>query len=124
MSTSKSLESLNIKKLKIPESARGNGSPEKFLNMTERGVQNTSSIINDLIRILSVESTQKIVPIVNHLKESHKNHKKYRKFFKKLSLLVVECSPSGYFQKEPNIQQVWKWITLFLEEYMKIRQSV
>jgi hypothetical protein len=36
--------------------------------------------------------------------------------------MVVQCSPSGSFDKEPSIHQIWRWVTSLVEEYMKIKK--
>ena len=117
-----SVKSFNLDKLKIPLGPIKKSS-EKGLNMTERRIQTSSSIVTDIVKILNLESSTKILSAIIHLKDSHRSERKYKNFFKKLSLLVAECSPEGYFTEEPNIPQVWRWITLLLEEYMKIKQS-
>lgn len=110
-------------KLKIPLKSPEK-SPERHLNMTDRGVHGPSSLLTDIMRILSLESPNKILSSVLHLYESHKSQRKYKAFFQKMSNLVTECSPPGFYKTHPTIGEVWKWVTTFLDEYMKMRQSI
>ena len=118
-----SVKRFNLGKLILP-STSGEQSSEKRLNMTERRIQTSSSMINDIVKILNLESPAKILSTIIHLKDSHRYERMYKSFFKKLCVLVTDCSPQGYFTQEPSIPQVWRWITLFLEEYMRIKQSL
>jgi hypothetical protein len=111
---------LNTDRLKINHS-KDLVSPEKNFNLTERSPLNSNSLIKDLLNILGIEKQNKIIGSVLNLRD---NYKKYEKFFKQLSSVVLECSPSGSFSKNPNMKQVWKWLTRLLEEYMKIKKSI
>ena len=110
-------------KLQIPADFNTQASPEKKFNLTERITHNSNSIISEILELLGIDSQTKIIPTLAHLKNSHEKEKKYKKFFKKISLVVYDCTPAGFFKNEPNISQVWKWIITLLEEYMKIKQS-
>ncbi|OMJ81163.1 hypothetical protein SteCoe_18431 [Stentor coeruleus] len=113
-----------IEKLKIPRNYQSSLSPDRNLILTERTAKTESSLMNDLKLLLSVESPSKIMSSILHLKESHKNYKKYQNFYKQVSALVQECSPSGFFTSEPTPNQIWKWITRLLEEYMHLKQTI
>jgi len=89
--------------------------------MSKRNVQD--GLTKDIITVLGVQDKDKALKKVIQLKESHKKSKECRKLVNRIIDLIVECSPKGSFTKEPNIKQVWTWLTRLLEQYMQLKVS-
>ena len=116
---------IDFKRLKIPDRRGVSNSPERAgFNFTERTEDVSYKVMcQEAMKIIGVSSSKDFYSKLLHLKQYHSRCKKSRKLIDRLSDMIVQCSPVGSFNKEPNTHQIWKWITRLLEEYMKIKQS-
>ena len=99
------------------------GSPQKF-GFTDRKDGNFKEVCFEGMKIVGVGSVKDFYAKLIHLRQSHSKYKKMRKLVDRVSDMIVQCSPSGTFEKEPTIHQIWKWITSLVEDYMRIKKSV
>lgn len=113
------------KQIKIFE-RRFTNSPEKNEHgLTERSEDVSYKIMcHEAMKIVGITSTKDFYSKLVHLRQHHSRYKKSRRLIDKITDMIVQCSPSGSFSKEPNTHQIWKWITGLLEEYMKIKKSL
>ena len=61
---------------------------------------------------------------LSHLRQYHKKYKHSKRLIDKIADVIVQCSPTGSFNRNPSLHQIWKWITGLLEEYMALKQSL
>lgn len=101
----------------------GYGSPDRF-GLTDRNEGSYRVICFESMKIVGVNSTKDLYPKLLHLRQYHSKYKKVRRLVDRISDMIVQCSPSGSFRKEPSNHQIWKWITSLVEEYMKIKKSL
>lgn len=116
----------DFKRLQIPDRRGLSTSPERpnFI-FTDRPDETSYKVMcNEAMKIVGVSSNKDFYSKLLHLKQYHSKYKKSRRLIDKISDLIVQCSPMGFFSKEPNSHQIWRWITRLLEEYMRIKQSV
>ena len=111
------LKKFNFERLKIPEKL--SASPP----LTARN-KSSKWIVQEVMKVLSVESTDDLMSKLSHLKSHHSKYKKSKQIVDNISKMMVQCSPEGTFKTSPSEKQVWKWITRLLEEYMKLKQSL
>lgn len=117
--------SKDTKRLKIPERKFSNSPEWPEYGYTERPEEISYKIMcREAMKIVGVTSTKDFYSKLLHLRQHHSKYKKTRKLIEKIVDMIVQCSPSGSFNKEPNSHQIWKWITGLLEEYMKIKKSI
>ncbi|OMJ82870.1 hypothetical protein SteCoe_16338 [Stentor coeruleus] len=115
----------NVKKIKISEKRFMNTPDKDEHGLTERSEDVSYRIIcHEAMKIVGVTSTKDFYSKLLHLRQHHSRYKKSRRLIDKITDMIVQCSPSGSFSKEPNTHQIWKWITGLLEEYMKIKKSL
>jgi chromosome segregation ATPase len=115
----------SFKRLKIPDRREVSNSPERLeFNYTQRDELSCKKVCKEAMKILGVENTKDFYSKLLHLRQYHSKYKKSKKLIDKISDMIVQCSPSGSFNKQPNSHQIWRWIMRLLEEYMKIKQSV
>ena len=62
--------------------------------------------------------------IVHKVKFGQDRSRREHKLYEKLADLMCQCSPKGKFDGLPTCQQVWKWITRILEDYMSIKKDL
>lgn len=98
-------------------------SPTRF-GMTERNEGSYKVICFESMKIVGVSSTKDLYPKLLHLRQYHSKYKKLRRLVDRISDMIVQCSPTGSFRREPSNHQIWKWITSLIEEYMKIKKSL
>ncbi|OMJ71887.1 hypothetical protein SteCoe_29803 [Stentor coeruleus] len=79
---------------------------------------------HEAMKILGAFSNKDFYDKILHLKKSYIKNMNNRKLIEKISNMIIQCSPEGTFDKEPSVNYIWKWITGFLEEYMKIKKSI
>jgi chromosome segregation ATPase len=115
---------VNIHKLDIPEKRGISESPERKNQMSDRIEDPYKSLYKDAKKMLNADSLSDLREKISKLKDVYLKYKKTQKFISRLSDMIVQCSPSGSFNKEPSTHQIWKWLTRLLEEYMKLKQSV
>lgn len=116
----------NIKRLDIPEKRGISDSPEhKHFHFSDRSEENIiKNIWSEALKSLNVSSAKEFFEKIVYLKQSQLKYKKFKKLIDKISDMIVQCSPTGSFSREPSNHQIWKWLTRLLEEYMKLKQSV
>ncbi|OMJ96270.1 hypothetical protein SteCoe_249 [Stentor coeruleus] len=115
----------DTKRLKIPERKFSNSPEWPEYIYTERPEEISYKIMcREAMKIIGVTSTKDFYSKLLHLRQHHSKYKKSRKLIEKIVDMIIQCSPSGSFNKEPNSHQIWKWITGLLEEYMKIKKSI
>lgn len=113
-----------IKKIEIPEKRGISESPErKNLQLSDRD-DKYKLLYSEARKMLNAETPSELREKIMNLKDAYLKYKKLKKFIDKLSDMIIQCSPSGSFNKEPSTHQIWKWLTRLLEEYMKIKQSI
>jgi predicted MPP superfamily phosphohydrolase len=95
---------------------------QKIQEMLCKSLETTklSNITENLCDELGVQTDQ----IVTKVKGIQENTKIERKLYQKLADLLVQCSPKGKFNGLPSCQQVWKWVTRILEDYMSIKKEL
>jgi hypothetical protein len=99
----------------------GFDSPQKFGMTDRRGYKETCL---EGMKIVGVSSVDDFHSKLIHLRQCHSKYKKTKKLVDRISDMIIQCSPSGSFKKEPSSHQIWKWITSLVEEYMKIKKSL
>jgi hypothetical protein len=119
-------KNFNMQRLKIPERLGTSTSPDRFeCNFTERTEDvSYKNICQESMKILGVTEARELYSKLLHLIKYHSEYKKYKKLVDRVSEMIIQCSPQGFFKEKPNLHQIWRWITRMLEEYMKIKQSV
>ena len=116
---------LNIKKLDLFQKRGISESPDrKNLQLTGRGDESSlKGILYDAMKIVNAETSKDFLDKICYLRQSCSDYKKMKKLFDKISQMIIQFSPSGSFNKEPSIHQIWKWFKILLEEYMRLKQS-
>ncbi|OMJ76642.1 hypothetical protein SteCoe_23944 [Stentor coeruleus] len=117
---------LHVKKLDIPEIRGISESPErkKPLQLSDRTDEILyKNLYLEAKMLLSAENSTDFYEKIVKVKDIYAKYNKLKKFIDKLSDMIVQCSPSGSFNREPSTHQIWKWLTRLLEEYMKLKQS-
>ena len=117
---------VDIKRLELTAKRGISQSPDrKLLQLTDRGEEaSCKSILNEAMKTINALDFKDFFEKLSHFRQSLLKYKKIKKLIDKISDMIVQCSPSGYFNNEPSIHQIWKWLTRVLEEYMKLKQSV
>ena len=117
---------LDIKRLEMTEKRAISDSPErKNLQLSDRANDSShKSMLIEAMKLANAQSPKDFFEKISIMKQEIVKCKKIRKLIDKISDMIVQCSPSGSFNKEPSTHQIWKWLTRLLEEYMKLKQSI
>lgn len=119
----------SMSKLKpLPEKLQLSSKEPEIIESTERLAATSRAedsyklICSEAMKIVGVSKTKDFYSKLSHLQSHHSKYKKSIKLIDRLSDMVVQCSPSGSFKKEPTIHQIWRWVVSLVEEYMKIKK--
>ncbi|OMJ76791.1 hypothetical protein SteCoe_23765 [Stentor coeruleus] len=118
---------ISIRKLEISNSRGISESPDKkkIFGLSERTDKLMyKNLYLEAKELLSAENHNEFKDKIAKVKDIYAKYMKLKKFIDKLADMIIQCSPSGSFSKEPSTHQIWKWLTRLLEEYMKIKQSI
>ena len=92
--------------------------------MTEgKKAANSEAIFKILTEVSRVVGAENIITLVPKIKEIQEESKTNQKFVSSFLDLVYKCSPSGYFENKPTVQQAWKWMKRLMQEYMDMRKE-
>lgn len=102
------------------------GSPGKYdFDFNKRSDDYSYKIMcHEAMKIVGASSNKDFYDKILLLKKSYIKHMNNRKLIEKISNMIIQCSPKGTFDKEPSCNYIWKWLTGFLEEYMRLKKSV
>jgi hypothetical protein len=118
---------ISTRRLEISDLRGVSESPDrkKIFGLSERADETMyKNLYLEAKKLLSAENHNDFKDKIVKVKDIYAKYMKLRKFIDKLADMIVQCSPSGSFNKEPSTHQIWKWLTRLLEEYMKIKQSI
>jgi chromosome segregation ATPase len=118
---------ISTRRLEISDLRGVSESPDrkKIFGLSERADETMyKNLYLEANKLLSAENHNDFKDKIVKVKDIYAKYMKLRKFIDKLADMIVQCSPSGSFNKEPSTHQIWKWLTRLLEEYMKIKQSI
>lgn len=93
----------------------------KRLGATLDAEKSYKVICLEAMKIIGVSDTKNFYSKLYNINSSYKGHKKSKKLIQRLSDLVIQCSPSNTFIRTPTYQQIWRWITSLVEEYMSLK---
>lgn len=97
------------------------GNSYKRLGATLDAEKSYKIICLEAMKIIGVSDTKNFYSKLYHISSSYKINKKSKKLIQRLSDLVIQCSPSNTFTQSPTYQQIWRWITSLVEEYMNLK---
>ena len=99
---------VHIKHLDIPEKRGISDSPErKNFQSSDRADETLyKTILIESMKLLGIQSPKEFYERITHYKQSYSKYKKIKKFIDKISDMIVQCSPSGSFNREPSTHQI------------------
>ena len=117
---------VDITRLDLSEKKALFDSPErKDLQLSDRADDSShKSMLIEAMKLANAKNPKDFFEKISIMKQEIAKCKKFKKLIEKISDMIVQCSPSGSFNREPSTHQIWKWLTRLLEEYMKLKQSI